>query len=116
MDQSLLLLIKTFSSSNQTILKGPAFSDTNNTEIQWENFGPGEPSNGGRTGEDCVYAYASGAWNDANCNDQSEYICEKIAPTRPKLGPKCNEVGLFNEIEQLNSNLQIAREEIKGKH
>ena len=98
------------------ILNGSTLSD--NTTIQWGNFGPGEPSNHGRTGEDCVYAHADGAfvWNDANCNTQTEYICEKIAPTRPKLGPKCNEVGLFNEIEQLNSNVQIAREEIKGTH
>ena len=97
------------------ILNGSTLSD--NTTIQWENFGQGEPSNHGRTGEDCVYAHADGAfaWNDANCNAQSEYICERVAPTRPKLGPKCNEVGLFNEIEQLNSNFQIAREEIEGK-
>ena len=77
MDQSLLLLIKTFSSSNQTILKWPALSDTNNTKIQWENFFPGEPNNAG-SGEDCVNlnAYA-GKWNDAKCTTLCEYICEK---------------------------------------
>ena len=72
------------------ILNGSDLSD--NATIHWENFGPGEPNNHGRTCEDCVYAHAQartslslaqGAWNDANCNDQSEYICEKIAPTNP---------------------------------
>ena len=81
------MLIRTFSSSNQTILKGPALSDTNNTMIQWDNFGFGEPNNYGRKGEDCVYAHANGDWNDANCASPSEYICEKIAPTRPTLNP-----------------------------
>ena len=92
MDQSLLLLIKTFSSSDQTILKGPALSDTNNTKIQWENFATGEPNNhasAGKKGEDCVYAHVNsvgantGEWNDAKCTELSEYICEKIAPTNP---------------------------------
>ena len=87
------MLIRTFSSSNQTILKGPALSDTNNTMIQWDNFGPGEPNNhpaAGRRGEDCVYAHANGDWNDANCDAKSEYICEKIAPARPTLNPISN--------------------------
>ena len=84
------MFIGTFSSSNQTILKGPALSDTNNTMIQWDNFGPGEPNNHGSRGEDCVYAHANGDWNDANCDAKSEYICEKIAPARPTLNPISN--------------------------
>ena len=85
--------IRIFSSSNQTILKGPALSDTNNTMIQLENFGPGEPNNhasAGKKGEDCVYAHTNGDWNDANCHAKSEYICEKTAPARPSLNPISN--------------------------
>ena len=58
--------------------------------IQWDNFGPGEPNNYGRKGEDCVYAHANGDWNDAKCNKKSEYICEKTAPARPTLNPISN--------------------------
>ena len=83
------MLIETFSSSNQKILKGPALSDTNNTIIQWDNFGPGEPNNYA-SAEDCVYAHANGDWNDAKCNEKLEYICEKIAPARPTLNPISN--------------------------
>ena len=54
-------------------------SDSNGTEIPWSNFADNEPNNKGKKGEDCVQLRGNsleGKWNDANCDDNSESICE----------------------------------------
>ena len=56
-----------------------------NCKLEWDdhspldytNWYPGEPNNAG-DGEECVqmYIFENGAWNDNNCNDKTEYICQ----------------------------------------
>ena len=56
-------------------------SDKNGAELEWTNFSQCEPNNFGRNGEDCVQFNGlakNGKWNDANCNANCEFICEKI--------------------------------------
>ena len=103
------MLIRTFSSSNQMILKGPALSDTNNTMIQWDNFHPAE-SNISHFGRDCVYAHASGDWYAFYCMQEMEYICEKIAPARPTLNPISNicKIYLNNKNKKKHCSITIS--------
>ena len=41
----------------------------------YDNFAGGEPSNSWGN-EDCVVIRTSGQWNDANCSDSKDYMCE----------------------------------------
>ena len=45
----------------------------------------GEPNNAG-SGEDCVQMYMwDGTWNDIDCNERTEYVCEIYSSnTHPK--------------------------------
>jgi len=49
---------------------------SNEQPIQFFNWSTGEP-NDSKNGEDCVYVYENGSWNDANCTHEYEFICEK---------------------------------------
>merc|ERR1712079_26792 len=55
-------------------------SDPNEHPIQWHNWYEGEPNNYAN-GEDCVYGHVyghdQGKWNDMDCKEISEFICEK---------------------------------------
>lgn len=65
-----------------------------NCKLEWDdhspldytNWYPGEPNNAG-DGEECVqmYIFENGAWNDNNCNERTEYICQMpISNQHPK--------------------------------
>jgi len=49
---------------------------SNEQPMQFFNWSTGEPNDFGN-GEDCVYVYENGSWNDANCTHEYESICEK---------------------------------------
>jgi hypothetical protein len=48
------------------------------TIISYDNFAPGEPNND--WGEDCGEIRAGGLWNDRECNDDNNFICESYEP------------------------------------
>ncbi|XP_074193843.1 low affinity immunoglobulin epsilon Fc receptor isoform X4 [Rhinolophus sinicus] len=50
--------------------------------LDYSNWRPGEPSNGGDTGlgEDCVMMLGSGQWNDAFCSNPLDgWVCDRLA-------------------------------------
>ncbi|HJL19765.1 MAG TPA: C-type lectin domain-containing protein [Sandaracinaceae bacterium LLY-WYZ-13_1] len=47
------------------------------TGVGWTSWGSDEPNNGGiGTQEDCVELYASGSWNDQECDSDRRFVCE----------------------------------------
>ncbi|XP_077952094.1 collectin-12 [Gasterosteus aculeatus] len=59
------------------------------SEPAFTNWKPGQPDDWGHghgTGEDCVGLIHEGLWNDAFCEDQINYICEKEMETTRLLG------------------------------
>ncbi|MBN2493611.1 MAG: hypothetical protein JXR96_03380 [Deltaproteobacteria bacterium] len=40
------------------------------------NWGGGEPNGG--TGENCAEVFSNGRWNDTNCSDRKEFVCERV--------------------------------------
>ena len=54
------------------------WESTGNTVV-YTDWGPGQPSNGGGSGEDCACLYAdiNYHWNDAPCNFNHRPLCEK---------------------------------------
>jgi len=93
---------------------------SNNNTIQWSNWKPGEPSNNFDTKqEDCVYAYSDGSgigkWNDANCDEKSEYICEK-----PALKAECQNIELImkndaHDAQGSKSGIYEIHQDVNGK-
>ena len=64
---------------------GTTFPPSPGAEVNYENWGPGEPNDGSAWGtinsEDCVEMYIeSGQWNDRVCDFEQAYVCEGIPP------------------------------------
>lgn len=52
-------------------------------KVDWTNWLPGEPNDAG-SNEECVQIVGAaqmfpGGWNDNNCNQAADFICEKAA-------------------------------------
>lgn len=42
------------------------------TSVDYENWAPGEPNDGGSRGQYCVHMYTDGTWADIECDFESE--------------------------------------------
>ncbi len=54
------------------------FRWSNGDPIEFFNFGPGQPSDPGIFGEDCIlFDGGDGEWDDRDCDDDHDYLCER---------------------------------------
>ena len=75
------------------------------------NWLPGEPDNAGGS-ENCVQMVGAarrdhaGAWSDNDCNQRSDFICQKPTSRSPRLpvelGPSCEKAQSIYRCERLN--------------
>ena len=64
------------------ITSGKYLYNSDNSEVIWTKWGPGEPNNRGRD-ENCVeisWGWGNGKWYDEDCNALRPFVCEKNEP------------------------------------
>ena len=62
------------------------WSWSNNEAVGYVNWAPGEPSDDGTLGEDCVEMYPwSGQWNDIPCTSINGFVCMATQRTYQRL-------------------------------
>uniref|UniRef100_A0A8C7XN29 C-type lectin domain-containing protein n=1 Tax=Oryzias sinensis TaxID=183150 RepID=A0A8C7XN29_9TELE len=85
------------------------FTWSDDFEVTFTYWAPGEPNNHNGFSEDCVeMLYETGRWNDKSCSELNNYICKK---------PKMNALNLYQfHILSIITNITIRNLETLSQH